>query len=71
MKMHLNDKRKIMHIMQTSPFNEYPLTPHFGAYRGVHYFLIFALKQRLWVLVRTASVLEPPHCSNVYPQSMF
>ena len=27
-----------------------------GVYRGIHYFLIFALKHRLWVLVRTASV---------------
>ena len=26
-----------------------------GVYRGVHYFLIFALKHRLWILVRTAS----------------
>ena len=29
--------------------------PHLYIYRGIHYFLIFALKQRLWVLVRTAS----------------
>ena len=27
-----------------------------GVYRGKHYFLIFALKHRLWVLVRTASL---------------
>ena len=27
-----------------------------GVYRGIHYFLIFVLKHRLWVLVRTASV---------------
>ena len=27
-----------------------------GVYRGKHYFLSFALKHRLWVLVRTASV---------------
>ena len=26
-----------------------------GVYRGIHYFLIFALKHILWVLVRTAS----------------
>ena len=26
-----------------------------GVYRGIHFFLIFALKHRLWVLVRTAS----------------
>ena len=44
-----------------------PLTPHLyivklGFTVGIHYFLIFALKHRLWVRVRTASV---------YPQSMF
>ena len=27
-----------------------------GVYRGIHYFLIFALKHILWVLVRTASM---------------
>ena len=27
-----------------------------GVYRGIHYFLIFALKHILWVLVRTASL---------------
>ena len=51
-------------IMQTSPCNEYPLTPHFYivklGFTGVYiFFLIFALKHRSWVLVRTAS-LEPP-----------
>ena len=44
-----------------------PLTPHLYIVKlrfteGIHYFLIFALKHRLWVRVRTASV---------YPQSMF
>ena len=44
-----------------------PFTPHLyivklGFTEGIHYFLIFALKHRLWVRVRTASV---------YPQSMF
>ena len=47
-------------IRITSPCDLYPLTPHLysktGVYRGIHYFLIFALKHRLWVLVRTASV---------------
>ena len=55
-------------IMQTSPCNEYPLTPHFYivklGFTGVYIFLIFALKHRLWVLVRTGG-------SNVYSQSMF
>ena len=27
-----------------------------GVYRGLHYFLIFALKHIVWVLVRTASM---------------
>ena len=31
-----------------------------GVDRGIHYFFIFALKQRSWVLVRTASVKELP-----------
>ena len=34
-----------------------------GVYRGIHYFIIFALKHRLWVPVKTGS--------NAYPQSMF
>ena len=29
-----------------------------GVYMGTHYFLIFALKQILWILVRTASINE-------------
>ena len=37
-----------------------PLHPSFysktGVYRGIHFFPIFALKHRSWVLVRTASV---------------
>ena len=37
-----------------------PYTPLFysktGVYRGIHFFLIFALKHRLWVLVRTTSL---------------
>ena len=49
------------HIMKTCPCNEYPLTPHFYLVKlgfiGVFiFFLIFALKHRLWVLVRTASL---------------
>ena len=43
-------------ITKTSPCNEDPLTPPLlysktGVYKGIHYFLIFALKHRLWVLV--------------------
>ena len=42
--------------MRTCPCNEYPLTPHFYIVKlgltGVYFFfLIFALKHRLWVLV--------------------
>ena len=50
----------IWSIMLTCPCIVYPLTPHFYIVRlgftGVYIFLIFALKHRLWVLVRTASV---------------
>ena len=56
-------KEMCLLIMITCPCNVYPLTPHFyivklGFYRGIHFCLIFALKQRLWVLVRTASLTE-------------
>ena len=48
-------------IVITFPCNVYPLTPHVYlakmGYAGVYiFFLIFAPKHRLWVLVRTASV---------------
>ena len=48
-------------IMKTRPCNVYPLTSHFYrvslGFKGVYiFFLIFALKHRLWVLVRTASM---------------
>ena len=51
----------ISSIMQTCPCNEHPLTPHFYivklGFTGVYIiFLFFALKHRLWVLVRTASI---------------
>ena len=45
--------RNQLRVMKT------PLHPTFsktGVYRGMHYFLIFALKHRLWVLVRTTSL---------------
>ena len=46
------------HIMLTCLCNVEPLTPHYyiektGVNRGIQYFLIFALKHRLRVLVRT------------------
>ena len=45
-------------IMTTCPCNEYPrytppLYSKIEVYTGIHFFLIFALKHRLWVLVRT------------------
>ena len=47
-------------ITKTSPCNKHPLKPHFYivklGFTGVYFFLIFAPKHRLWVLVRTASV---------------
>ena len=47
-------------IRITSPCDLYPFTPHFYIvkvrFTGVYIFFILALKHRLWVLVRTASV---------------
>ena len=48
-------------IRITCPCDLYPLTPHFYivklGFTGVYiFFLIFALKHRLWVLVSTASM---------------
>ena len=58
--------------MQTCPCNEAPLTSHFYKVKlgctGVYiYFLIFALKHRLWVLVRTASLTQ--NVSSALPMS--
>ena len=50
-----------INIMLTCPCNVHPLTPHFYivklGFKGIPYFLIFALKHRLWVLVRTLNRL--------------
>ena len=55
----------IYYITKTSPCNKAPLTPHFyivkQGFTGVCMFLIFTPKHRLWVLVRTASVLTCTH----------
>ena len=53
--------RKAVFIRITCPCGLYPFTPHFyiiklGFTGGIHYFLIFALKHILWVLVRAASM---------------
>ena len=54
--------RKAQHITKTSPGYEDPLTPHFYTvklgFTGIYVFLIFASKHRLWVLVRTASLIN-------------
>ena len=48
--------------MQTCPCNIHPFTPPFyivkPGFTGVYFFLFFALKHRLWVLVRTACLSE-------------
>ena len=53
-------------IMLTCPCIVYPLMPHFYivklGFTGVYIFLIFALKHRLWVLVRTDEAVLP--CTN-------
>ena len=58
---HINHIRcRYMSIRKTCPCNIYPGKPHFYiaklGYAGVYlFFLIFAPKHRLWVLVRTVS----------------
>ena len=51
----------MLDIMLTCPCNAYPRTPHFYivklGFTVVYIFLIFALKHKLWVFVRTASSL--------------
>ena len=42
-------------VLRTPPYIPL-LNSKTGVYRGIHYFLIFALKHRLWVLDKTASV---------------
>ena len=53
------------HIMLTCSYNLAPPPPYTpllycktGVYRGIYYFLIFALKHRLWVPVRSASMMR-------------
>ena len=53
----------IRFIIMLTSLCKYPLTSPLlysetRVYRGLHYFLIFALIHRLWVLVRTASLTE-------------
>ena len=67
----INVKMPTNFITKASPCNEYPLTPHFYivklGFTGVYiFFLIFAPKQRLWVLVRTASVRRFKRAPTIY-----
>ena len=55
-------------IVIAFPCNVYPLTllySEIGVYMGIHFFLIFALKHRLWVLVRTLRRFQRVHTINV------
>ena len=56
-------------IMITCPCNEHPFPSHFYIvkHRFTGVFIFFALKHRMWVVVRTASAGG----SDMYPQSMF
>ena len=54
--------RKRIRVTKTPPPYTHLYIVKLGFTESIHYFLIFALKHRLWVRVRTASV---------YPQSMF
>ena len=60
-----------MHHQENMPINSIPLEPHFyivklGVYMDVHFFLIFAPKHRLWVLVRTASARRSEREPTIY-----
>ena len=57
------------YIMLTCPCNEDPLTPHFyivkRGFTGVYiFFIIFALKHKLWVLVRNRLNEAVLTCTN-------
>ena len=58
-------------IRKTCPCNEYPLKPNFYiaklGYAGIYlFFLIFAPKHRLWVLVRAASARQFQRVPTIY-----
>ena len=51
--------------MQTlCPCNLHTLCSKTGVNRGIHFFLIFALKHRSWVLVRIASIEAVLTCTR-------
>ena len=59
------DLVSVLIIMRTCPCNisfPYFLMVKMGYTGGVHHVLIFALKHRLWVLVRTASLCTHNLC---------
>ena len=61
-------------IRKTCPCNEFPLKPHFYieklGFAGVYlFFLFFAPKHRLWVLVRTASARRFLRAPTIYVSS--
>ena len=62
-------------IMITRLCYLYPLTPHFYivnlGFTGVYFFLMFVLKQRLWVLIRTVPVRRFSHAPTVYVLSEY
>ena len=54
--MRLNKHQDNMSVCFIPPYTHFYIVK-LGFYRALHYFLIFALKHTLWVLVRTASLL--------------
>ena len=62
---------KAIVIMLTCSYNVNPLYKpllyyKIWIYRGIHYFLIFDLKHRFWVLVRTASMRRLQRVPTIY-----
>ena len=57
-------------IMKTYLYNTDPLKPHFyivkQGFTGIHIDFLFLLKN-----IDCGYSLEPPRCSNEYPESMF
>ena len=61
---------RMKRIRKTCPCDLYPLTPHFYivklGFTGVYFFLIFALKHRSLVLVRTAVLRRFKRVPTIY-----
>ena len=62
------------HRLETCPCNEHPFTPYFYivklGFTRIYIFLIFALKNILWVLVRTASARQPCNHNLCFKQKL-